>query len=485
MADPSIQNSAASAGLSSSVSVNGPADAPVSAPISPSSRSAMFIVFIVVFIDLLGFGIVLPLLPIYGDTYVHEWLGGDKDSALAGAIVGLMMSSFSLMQFLGAPIWGRVSDRIGRRPVLLLGLGGSVVFYFLFGIASDLPAESMAGLAIALIFVSRIGAGISGATIATAQAVIADCTPPEKRKMGMALIGAAFGIGFTFGPLVGFGALVLFPNHHGVIGYAAASLSLVALILGANLLHETRRPDSSSAHRRWIDLHNIGLALSSPAIGPVILVFFLASLGFGSFEVTLALLNRDALGVVDRQNFLLFAYVGFVLLVTQGLIYRRLARRVSETTFMTAGILLMGVGVLCLGGVSWWAAQKTGEIQKVIETFGPVLGTTFGGGWAADRKLEAFWALLPWQMLSLTLCVAGFALLTPSAQALVSRRTDADKQGEILGVNQSASALARILGPILGLSLYKATPSHLLPYAFGGALLLLMLPLIPRIRRGG
>jgi MFS transporter, DHA1 family, tetracycline resistance protein len=483
MADPSIQTNPASEDLPSPAA--GLVEAPLPQPISPASRSAMFIVFIVVFIDLLGFGLVLPLLPLYGDAYISQIIPGGKTSALGGAILGLMMSSFSLMQFLGAPIWGRVSDRIGRRPVLLIGLAGSVVFYSLFGFASELNPETMAVLALTLIFISRFGAGISGATISTAQAVIADVTTPEKRKMGMALIGAAFGIGFTFGPLFGYTALKFFPKHHGSIGFAAAALSLVALILGARLLPETRRPNTSFSHRKWLDMRNIRLALLSPAIGPVILVFFLASLGFGSFESTLSILNRDTLGVVEDQNFLLFAYVGFVLLLTQGLIYRRLARRVSESTFMTAGILLMGVGVLSLGCVSWVAAQKNAEFTQALAPFQRVLGLTGATGWMGDRKVELFWMLLPWLMTSLTLCVAGFALLTPSAQALVSRRTDAEKQGEILGVNQSASAMARILGPLLGLSLYKATTTHLLPYLFGGILLLLMLPLIPRIRRGG
>jgi len=423
-----------------------------------TSRSALLIVFLVMFIDLLGFGIVLPLLPLYGDFYVAELFPEGKQSATGGAIVGLLMASFSAMQFLFAPIWGRVSDRIGRRPVLLVGLFGSVVFYALFGYASDLPrTPEMAGLALTLLFAARMGAGISGATIATAQAVIADSTAPEKRKHGMALIGAAFGIGFSFGPLIGAGSLWLFPKWYGLIGYIAASLSLVALVLGIVLMPETLRPGTHLGRRKWLDTHALRVVLASPAVAPVVLTFFLATLGFGAFEVTLSLLNKDALHVPEDQNFLVFAYVGFVLMMAQGFLYRRLARRVSEVTFMAWGIVLMGLGVVSLGSVSWLSAQQT-------LSFGPLL------------------ALL---MFSLTLAVTGFALLTPSAQALISRRSDPNKQGEILGANQSASALARILAPIFGVSLYKATDTHLLPYLFGGGLLLLMLPLIPRIRRGG
>jgi DHA1 family tetracycline resistance protein-like MFS transporter len=433
---------------------------PESAP-AVSNRSALLIVFLVVFIDLLGFGIVLPLLPVIAKTYVATFLGSEGDSKVKGLIIGLLMASFSLMQFLFAPAWGRLSDRVGRRPILLLGLAGSVVFYSLFGYAASLPAAESATLALVLLFVARSGAGIAGATIATAQAVIADSTPPEKRKHGMALIGAAFGIGFTFGPLIGFGSLSFFPGHREAIGYTAAGLSLVALGLGWRLLPETRTFEAAPmVQRKIIDFSAVKKALGSRAIGPVILTFFLASLGFGAFETTLTLLLREVFTFTEDYTFLVFAYVGFVLMLTQGVFYRRLASRVSEVTFMTTGLLFMAAGVGSLGAVTVAGTyvQAAGEPMPGLLMFG--------------------------LMLALTLSVIGFAFVTPSAQALVSRRTDVNQQGEILGVNQSASAMARILGPIIGVVLYESTPSHLLPYAFGAALLAAMLPMMPRIRRG-
>jgi MFS transporter, DHA1 family, tetracycline resistance protein len=451
---------------------------------APAPRSALLIVFLVVVIDLLGFGIVLPLLPVFAKTYVAALFPGGHVSGAGGAVIGLLMASFSAMQFFFAPVWGRASDRAGRRPILLVGLGGSVVFYLLFGYACGLPAES-AALALMLLFLARIGAGIAGATIATAQAVIADCTPPEGRKHGMALIGFAFGVGFTVGPVVGFAALLWFPGHHGAIGYTAAGLSALALALGAAILPETR--DFAAApplERRWFDPRAAGAALANPAIAPVILTFFLATLGFASFEVTLSLLNEEVLQLpkteaaqgekapatagegpprrpgeeaANPKNFLIFAYVGFVLMLTQGFLYRRVARALNEPTLMTIGITLMGLGVLSLAGVTY----------------------------AAVHRLLTFWGLLPAQLAALTLAVIGFAFLTPSAQALISRRSDPARQGEVLGVNQSAAALARILGPVLGVTLYFSTRDHLLPYVLGAALVLVMLPVIPVIRRGG
>jgi MFS family permease len=420
----------------------------------------MFIVFLVVFIDLLGFGIVLPLLPLYGKSFVDPLFEGGRESRSGGAVLGLLMASFSAMQFLFAPLWGRISDRVGRRPILLIGLAGSVLFYAIFGYASDLPRDAAAApLALTLLFVARIGAGIAGATISTAQAVIADCTTPERRKHGMALIGAAFGIGFTFGPLIGAGALRVFKDHLGVTGYVASGLSLIALLVAVAIMPETRRfGEASAARRKWFDTQAIRTALANPAVAPVVWTFFLATLGFASFEVTLSLFNHNTLQLPDDDNFLVFAYVGFVLMLAQGVLYRRLAHRVSEPTFMAAGITLMGAGVLSLAGVTRVADQLGGS--------------------------DVPWWLFAWTGVSLTFAVVGFALLTPSAQALVSRRSDPERQGEVLGVNQSAASMARILGPVFGVTLYQWTPSHLLPYLFGAALLIGMLPLIPRIRRG-
>lgn len=471
---------------------------PSTPPGRSGTRSALMIVFLVVFIDLLGFGIVIPLLSRYGERYVDTLIEGGKKAPLGGAILGVLMASFSAMQFIFAPIWGRISDRVGRRPILLVGLVGSIFFYTLFGYASDLPAtREWAPLALALLFLSRIGAGVAGATIATAQAVIADCTTPERRKHGMALIGAAFGIGFTFGPLIGFASLTVFPNHFGVIGYTSAGLSALALLLGLILLPETRHfEEAPPLTRRWFDARGMRDVLRSPVLAPIVLIFFLATLGFGGFEPTLALLIEDVLHLSERKSFLMFGYIGLVLVLTQGFLYRRLANRLSEVTFMAMGISLMALGLLLLGGVTWKGYENNlgdeaaAQPGIAVQTLGLMNSPLSAGPLLAASALPPGRVpytfdrtLLIYMMVSMTLAVIGFAFLTPSAQALISRRSDAAKQGEILGVNQSAASLARILGPLFGLILYKLTPSHLLPYIFGAALLVVMLPLLPRIRR--
>jgi MFS family permease len=420
-------------------------------PSPPVPRAALLTVFLVVFIDLLGFGIVLPLLPRYADRLLGP---AGVPSQLQGWAIGGLLSVFSLMQFVFAPIWGRVSDRVGRKPILVIGLAGSVVFYALFGYASALigpdgtPTSDAAGLALILMFVARIGAGIAGATIATAQAVIADCTPKDKRAHGMALIGAAFGIGFTFGPLLAGLALLVFPERPEFAGYFAAGLSAVALGLAIARMPETRRADTPS-RRGWLDLRGLYSTLRTPTVGILVLTFFLTTFGFAGFEATISLLTQE-LGYGDRENFWIFAYVGFVLLLTQGFLYRRLVKKYHEVPLMR-----LGVGFMFLGLVGLAAVAMAGDSG--------LRGTMF--------------------FLALAVGVVGFAFLTPSAQALISKRSDPARQGEVLGVNQSFAALARILGPVMALVLFKAESTHVLPYAASAVLLAIVMGLLTKVGR--
>jgi MFS family permease len=405
------------------------------------------------FIDLLGFGIVLPLLPIYAEQLLEpafpEWSWGP--------LLGLLLCSFSLMQFLVAPIWGRLSDQKGRRPFLLLGLLGSVFGYMLFGFASGwgiLDGHQVWGFI--LLLIARIGGGIAGATVSTAQAVIADCTTPEKRRHGMALIGAAFGLGFTCGPALAALCQIVAENNHSLPGYVAAAFSLAALVLAFCIMPETRRPGVGAGRRQWFSLDSVRLALQTPTVGALMLIFFLSTLSFGNFETTLPVALKDVLRMQNKNTSWWIAYVGFVLLLAQGGLYQTLARRgVQELSFMSVGIRLMLLAFLGLGATSFWANWI----------------------WEVHQKLVGILFLF-----SATVAVVGFALVTPSVQSLVSRRSDPARQGEILGVNQSANAMSRILGPVFGYALYFVPPAHVLQYAFAVILLAVIMALLPRVR---
>lgn len=427
------------------------AEVPRSAPRSPAA--ALGIVWLVVFIDLLGFGIVLPVMPRHAGPYLdHLGLSGPAK----GVVIGLLFSVFSLMQFVFSPVWGRVSDRIGRKPVLLLSLGGSVAFYALYGVAVALPPAA-AAWAVALLLLSRVGAGIAGASVGTAAAVIADCTPPERRAKGMALIGIAFGAGFTFGPLIAYFGLSLFDQKPWGVGALATALCLGAFVLAVILFRETRDP-ANRAGKDFFSVRKTVEVLRTPVIGTLVLVYFLAIFAFAQYEATLALLTEAAFGMTVEDNFLVFALIGAVLTVAGG-VYRPLARQQNERRLMTAGLLLMIVGLLGVAGVAYQAAAGL-----MTARIGPD-GLRFG-----------FY-------LTMALAVVGFAFVNPSVSALVSKNADPARQGEVLGVNQAFAALGRILGPLLGSVLFQAGGSHTLPYLAATGLLLVVLTLLPRTGR--
>jgi MFS family permease len=418
---------------------------------APVNKAALITVFLVVFIDLLGFGIVLPLLPRYADEYMKPL---NQPGWMVGLVIGVLMSSFSAMQFIFAPIWGRISDRVGRRPILLIGLGGSVIFYGLFGLVSEMSSAEQGWLPIWLLLATRIGAGICGATISTAAAVIADSTPKEHRSHGMAIIGAAFGIGFTFGPLIAFAGVKLLPDQHGGPGYLAALLSLIALIICFRKLPETLPPGAPVSKRGWLDMRGLFDTLNTPTVGMLVFAFFLTTFGFANFEGTLSMLNDKAFGYKEDANYLIFAYVGFVLTMTQGFIYRKLVKKHDEIYLMRMGIVGMFIG---LANIAILAALSDNEAVAGIRLF--------------------------WFLLALSMCVFGFAFLNPSLNGLISKRSDPHRQGEVLGINQSFSALARILGPTVGMLLFTMGMSHVLPYAVAAATMLLVMLLLSKIER--
>lgn len=349
-------------------------------------RSPLAVLFMVVFIDLLGFGIVLPMLPRYASTY-----------QAGGWAIGALMGVFSLMQLVFMPFWGRLSDRIGRRPVLMIGLAGSVVSYTLFGVADSF----------ALLMLSRIAAGIFGATIGTAQAYIADVTSDGERGRGMAVIGAAFGVGFAVGPSVGgFSYEYLGPSAP---GFVAAALSAVALVTAQVALPEPPR-HSATTRRGLVGGEGLRHALSTPTLPLILLLQFAATFAFSNFEGTLSLLTEIKWDYDIKENGQLFSYVGICLLVFQGGLVRRLMPRVGELNFTVLGCAVLTIGLASVG-----LANGTGTA-----------------------------------LIALAVAVLGFSMLTPSLSSLLSRRTPRELQGEVLGLGQSLLALARVLGPAVG-----------------------------------
>jgi len=354
-----------------------------------AGTSPLVIIFVTVFIDLIGFGIIIPLLPFYAESF-----------GATALTVGLLSSSFSLMQFLFAPIWGRLSDRIGRRPIILLGLFGSFLSYLIFGLAQSLT----------VLFLARIAAGIAGANIPTAQAFIADTTTPENRAKGMGLVGAAFGLGFIFGPAIG-GFLSQW--GYGVPAFFASALSLANFGAAFFLLPESRteasrRADLAAAPRGRIDA--LRRALTRPHLPTLLLVHFIVVAGFAGFEATFALFGERRFGFTATTIGYLFAFVGVVLAVVQGTLVGRAAGLLTERRVVPLALLVLAIG---LAGI-------------------------------------AFSDTVPMLTMASGTIAVGMGFNSPSLMSLISRLSSQDEQGGILGVSQSVASLARIIGPAWG-----------------------------------
>jgi MFS family permease len=391
------------------------------------------ILFVTVFLDLVGFGIIIPFLAYYVESF-----------GASAASVGLLMSCYSLAQFVFAPIWGRISDRVGRKPILLLGLIGSVAGFTMFGLARTLL----------MLFVGRTVMGIFGATIPTAQAAVADVTAPEHRARGMGLIGAAIGLGFILGPAIG-GVLVdLAPksepflhNPYAFPCLAAAALAALNLIAAAFLLPESLpKPLRRAPPVRASRFEQLGRGLSDPRLRALVTIFFLFMLGFTMMEATLTLFIEKRIGSPDHAQLVrrvgyLFGFIGVIQVAMQGFLVGKLTPRFGEARLLLAGLLAAAAGLAALPAARSWPA-----------VYACCLGLA-----------------------------AGWGLANPNIASLISRGARADAQGGTLGVSQSAASLARVLGPfIAGVIFQHLAPAS--PYVAGAALALVSAALAVRLQ---
>jgi len=363
-------------------------------------RSPLAIILTTVFIALIGFGIVIPLIPVYAEKY-----------GASGMHVGMLIMVYSLMQFIFAPIFGRLSDKIGRRPVLIGALLLTSASYILFAMAHSLE----------MIFLSRILAGLGGADITVAQAYIADVTPPEKRARGMGLFGAAFGVGFVIGPaLTG----VTAPFGDWVPAVVAAGMAGITAVLAFLLLPEPQRP--AADERAKLPKYRV--------TKPIVIIstaYFLSTFSISQLQSMIVLFTVKLFDWGASENGLFLA--GFALMgaIIQGGLIGRLASKFGERNLIRAGMALIGVGLLL-------AANAGPELN-----LGSFVIPTLAEFWGDAAKIRLlFGGALVYAM--------GFAVLLPSLSSLISRRSPAGQQGQALGVYQSSGSLARILGPLAG-----------------------------------
>ena len=381
----------------------------------------IFVIFLTVFIDLLGFGILIPILPTFAQN----------ELAMNETLIGLTIGIFSLMQFVFNPLWGRLSDIYGRKPILIFGLGGNVISYIITGMVLSGMLKS-----IPLLLISRALAGFFSANIGAAMAYISDVTPPKDRSKGMGLIGAAFGLGFVFGPFIG-GFLAkrfgyAFPT------YLSAALSFVALILtfffvNESLPKELRNRMSAGFFNIKNALSKLTSALKHPHVGFLIVLYFFVVFSISNIFSTFQLYAESSDGFsfdIEEVSYL-FAFSGLVGALTQGVLIRPLLKMFDERKVFIAACLIMGIG---LGSIPF-------SNHNVILILVSLLFMSFGNG----------------------LCLS-------IGLGLISKFTNPDEQGGILGLTQSFASFARFIGPTWGGFVYHYI-SFAAPFLTGGVVM--------------
>ncbi|HEY0431625.1 MAG TPA: MFS transporter [Pyrinomonadaceae bacterium] len=367
-------------------------------------RSPLVVIFTTVFIDLVGFGIVIPVLPFYAE--------GTRFNATP-RIVGLLIASYSVMQLIFSPVLGRLSDKYGRRPVLLISIIGTGIGFLFLGFAN----------ALWMLFVGRVLDGITGGNISTAQAYIADITTKENRAKGMGLIGAAFGLGFVFGPAIGgilsrWGVAVPF--------MFAAGLCFANAVLLYFTLPETVTPDHPArvSAARGRGLGQLLESLKNPRLGFVFAIYFLFVVAFSIMTTTFSLYTMFRFGYDAQHTGYLFAYVGVLAVIVQGGLIGRLVKRFGELPLVVVGALLFAGSLFAVPFVGPHA--------------GGLVGLLIGGG----------------------LFSIGNSLSSPSLTSLASKSVGPADQGSVLGVTQSVASLARAVGPVLTAILIHSAIAH-------------------------
>jgi MFS family permease len=379
-------------------------------------RASLFVLFLTVFIDLIGFGMVIPFLSFYAREY-----------GASGVMVGAVVGVYSIMQFFFAPVWGRLSDRVGRRPVLLISLTASTTGYLMFAFSQSLT----------LLFVSRVIAGVGGANIGTAQAYIADTTTPENRAKGMGLIGAAFGLGFILGPPMS-GILAAVGTRHGMHGnllpgLVAAGLSFTAFLVALSVLAESKPPNlvprsgipPQFDRRIWREL------ASNKLLASLMAGLFLTLLAVAGMEVSVTIHGRDRFGFDQLDMAYLFLFMGVIVAGIQGGLIGKLVKRVGEQRVIIIGAASFVIGFTLVP-----------SIFRV-----PLL------------YFVAFFIAV------------GQGLCYPALTSLVSKVAPENERGSLLGLATSVGSLARFLGPLLSGFLYDV--ARVAGSFYGGAVLML------------
>ncbi len=405
-------------------------------------------VLVIVLVDLLGLSIIIPLMPLYAARY-----GADAFT------IGLLGATYPLMQFLGAPVLGRLSDRFGRRPILLASQLGTFAGFVLLGLANSLP----------LLFISRVIDGLSGANISTAQAVVADITTEKTRTQGLGLIGAAFGIGFILGPIIAFAVLLATSQNYQAVAFTAAFFSLLSIVLTFFWLPETRQFGVGKAPRKSpFTFRAMFDALSRPTIGLLLILMFAQQVAFGGYEQMFSLFALNRLGMGARDTSGLFVLAGLFIVVVQGGMVGRWSKTYGDRWLVMLGLSTLAIGLILTATtpqipVPWYdKAAITAEVsgRAATQTINVALPDEAGKGWLG----------IIWILVASFPAALGGGVLQPAINSLITKNASKDEIGGILGVSSGFYSAANAVAPLFYGSLFQWFGAPV-PFIAGGLLL--------------
>ena len=409
---------------------------------------AVLPVFIIVIIDLMGFSLFIPLLSLYAATF-----GADE------FLIGVLAATYPLMQFVGAPILGQLSDRYGRKPVLILSQIGTLAGFLLLGVANSLL----------LVFLSRAIDGISGGNISVAQAAITDKTTPATRTQGLGLIGAAFGIGFVIGPIISFIVLAVTDDNFALVAFVAAGFSLVSLILTTFWFQETLEPGKRQQDTgRRAGFGTIVNSLRTPVIGFLLVLVALQTFSFSAVEQFFSIFTLSRLGIDGARNAALFVVIGLILVAVQGYFVGRWSQRFGERKLILAGLLVLGtamIGTSLTPGipVPWYDRAEVEANLRQSEEASLQLELPADGsnGWLGFAYLLVMMVPL----------AAAAGVLTPSINSSITQQVSPEAIGNVLGTSTALASLSRVLSPLFFGFIFQSLGT-IIPFMLGGLLLL-------------
>lgn len=405
-------------------------------------------VLVIILVDLLGLSIIIPLMPLYAARFGAN-----------AFMIGILGATYPFMQFIGAPILGRLSDRFGRRPILLVSQIGTFIGFILLGFANALP----------LLFISRIIDGLSGANISTAQAVVADVTTDKTRTQGLGLIGAAFGIGFILGPIIALIVLLVSNDNYQAVAFTAAFFSFASLLLTFFWLPETRNSQRGAVRARApFTFKAMFQSLNRPTIGILLILMFAQQLAFGGYEQMFSLFALNRLGMGARDTSGLFVLAGLFIVVIQGGFIGRWSKKYGDRWLVMLGLSMLAVGLILTAStpqipVPWYDMAKiTTEMQGKAST--QIINVNL------PSEANKGWLGIIWVLLASFPAALGGGVLQPAINSLITKSASKDEVGGILGVSSGFYSAANAITPLFFGSLFQWFGAPV-PFFIGGLLL--------------